>query len=337
MATAFSGISCLKSLQFASELSRQRPSHDAKTCRSTNHQKNHKCVTSCRFSQKAAISSTFLSSQPCQFRPPPLRKQRIASVRRQAETLALHKEQQLTLDSVADFDFDPVIDFNSNNGPSKSFSTKVDQTSAEADPEKNLTAVYSNRRGLTLVGLCVGALLLPSVATPSAHAAQEASSKGAPGGAPREAVKFRTLEGGVQVLDIREGGGDIPKDGDRVAVHYYARLAAKQGWRFDATYDHKDADGAPQPFEFVIGSKEVIAGLDTAVRSMRVGGTRRAVIPPSQGYQTTSDEPVPPNYFDRQRLFTTIFNPTRISNGEGSTLGTVIFDIQLLGIRQLSS
>jgi hypothetical protein len=38
-------------------------------------------------------------------------------------------------------------------------------------------------------------------------------------------------------------------------------------------------------------------------------------------------------FFDRQRLFTTIFNPTRLANGEGSTLGTLIFDIELVGLR----
>jgi len=32
-------------------------------------------------------------------------------------------------------------------------------------------------------------------------------------------------------------------------------------------------------------------------------------------------------------LFTTIFNPTRRANGEGSTLGTVIFDIELVSVR----
>lgn len=41
----------------------------------------------------------------------------------------------------------------------------------------------------------------------------------------------------------------------------------------------------------------------------------------------------PFQFFDRQRLFTTIFNPTRLANGEGSTLGTVIFDVELLSVR----
>lgn len=40
---------------------------------------------------------------------------------------------------------------------------------------------------------------------------------------------------------------------------------------------------------------QVISGIETAVKSMKVGGVRRVVIPPSQGYQNTSQEPLPPN------------------------------------------
>ncbi|KAL2645405.1 hypothetical protein R1flu_012992 [Riccia fluitans] len=147
--------------------------------------------------------------------------------------------------------------------------------------------------------------------------------------------KFYELDGsgGVKALDIREGDGASPQVGDKVVIHYYARLAAKQGWRFDSTYDHKDQFGAPEPYVFVVGSGDVISGLDTAVRSMKEGGVRRVVIPPSQGYQNTTQGPIPPNYFDRQRLYTTIFNPTRLANGEGSTLGTLIFDVELLKTR----
>ncbi|XP_039798538.1 peptidyl-prolyl cis-trans isomerase FKBP17-1, chloroplastic-like isoform X1 [Panicum virgatum] len=149
------------------------------------------------------------------------------------------------------------------------------------------------------------------------------------------APKFAEIpgSGGVKALDLREGSGEVPADGDQVATHYYGRLAAKQGWRFDSTYDHKDETGDPMPFVFTIGSGKVIPGIEAAVKSMRVGGLRRVIIPPSQGYQNTSQEPIPPNFFDRQRL---IFNPTRLANGEGSTLGTLIFDIDLINIRQRS-
>ncbi|KNA26042.1 hypothetical protein SOVF_001080 isoform B [Spinacia oleracea] len=145
--------------------------------------------------------------------------------------------------------------------------------------------------------------------------------------------KFYDLpdSGGVKALDLRVGSGSTPVDGDQVAIHYYGRLAAKQGWRFDSTYDHKDSTGEPIPFIFTLGSNKV--RIEAAVKSMKVGGIRRVVIPPSQGYQNTTQEPLPPNFFDRQRLFTTIFNPTRLANGEGSTLGTVIFDVELVNVK----
>ncbi|KAJ9707939.1 hypothetical protein PVL29_000148 [Vitis rotundifolia] len=176
------------------------------------------------------------------------------------------------------------------------------------------------------------------------------------------ASEFFELQGsgGVKALDLRTGSGEVPVDGDQVAVHYYGRLAAKQGWRFDSTYDHKDETGEPIPFVFTLGSgklssfpfpspvynvpseeseprrlvmQTVISGIEAAVRSMKVGSIRRVIVPPSQGYQNTSQEPIPPNFFDRQRLFTTIFNPTRLANGEGSTLGTLIFDIELVSLK----
>jgi len=169
------------------------------------------------------------------------------------------------------------------------------------------------------------------VAGATASALRTAAASAAP-------PKFAEIpdSGGVKALDLREGSGEVPADGDQVAIHYYGRLAAKQGWRFDSTYDHKDETGDPMPFVFTIGSGKVIPGIEAAVKSMRVGGLRRVIIPPSQGYQNTSQEPIPPNFFDRQRLFTTIFNPTRLANGEGSTLGTLIFDIDLINIRQRS-
>ncbi|CAK9187161.1 unnamed protein product [Ilex paraguariensis] len=40
---------------------------------------------------------------------------------------------------------------------------------------------------------------------------------------------------------------------------------------------------------------QVISGIEAAVKSMKVGGIRRVIIPPSQGYQNMSQEPIPPN------------------------------------------
>lgn len=42
---------------------------------------------------------------------------------------------------------------------------------------------------------------------------------------------------------------------------------------------------------------QVISGIEASVRTMKVGGIQRVIIPPSQGYQSTSQEPIPPNVF----------------------------------------
>ena len=52
---------------------------------------------------------------------------------------------------------------------------------------------------------------------------------------------------------------------------------------------------------------QVISGIEAAVKSMKVGGIRRVIIPPSQGYQNTSQEPIPPNVFT---LFSSKFSVT---------------------------
>ncbi|KAL0284572.1 UNVERIFIED_CONTAM: Peptidyl-prolyl cis-trans isomerase FKBP17-1, chloroplastic [Sesamum angustifolium] len=131
--------------------------------------------------------------------------------------------------------------------------------------------------------------------------------------------------GGVKALDLRIGDGETPSNGDK--------QQSKDGASIPLMII-KMKMGNLLPFEFVLGSGKVISGIDSAVRSMKVGGIRRVIIPPSEGYQNTSQEPIPPNFFDRQRLFTTIFNPTRLANGEGSTLGILIFDVELVSVRR---
>ncbi|XP_030942687.1 peptidyl-prolyl cis-trans isomerase FKBP17-1, chloroplastic isoform X2 [Quercus lobata] len=189
------------------------------------------------------------------------------------------------------------------------------------------------RREAAALSVSLSLLLFPSSSSSSSSAV--ASTSASKSSSSSSELLFLDIpnSGGVKVLDLRVGSGDVPLHGNQVAIHYYGRLAAKQGWRFDSTYDHKDENGESVPFVFVLGSGKVILGIEAAVKSMKVGGIRRVIIPPSQGYQNTSQEPIPPNFFDRQRLFTTIFNPTRLANGEGSTLGTLIFDIELVSVR----
>ena len=157
-------------------------------------------------------------------------------------------------------------------------------------------------------------------------------ARGAPAvDAPRPAA--RDLGSGVKGVDLIPGALDAPtaRPGDAVRVLLKGRLFAKQGWIFTNDYV-EGPGGTPEPRAFVLGAGQVIEGLDIAVRGMREGGVRRVVIPPPVSYRDETQEPIPRDFSNRRRLYTTIFNPTRLANGEGDTLATVIFDVELVRV-----
>lgn len=90
--------------------------------------------------------------------------------------------------------------------------------------------------------------------------------------------------------DIVVGTGDTATTGHQASVSY-------TGWIYDSTKaDHKgkqfDQSGS---FTFTIGTGGVIAGWDQGVPGMKVGGTRLLVIPPSLGYGSKANGPIPAN------------------------------------------
>ncbi len=85
------------------------------------------------------------------------------------------------------------------------------------------------------------------------------------------------------VTDLEAGTGAAVTRGQRAVVEYTgwlydAAAADHKGRKFDSSLD------AGQPFGFVVGAGNVIKGWDQGVEGMRVGGSRRLVIPPSLAY-----------------------------------------------------
>ena len=72
-------------------------------------------------------------------------------------------------------------------------------------------------------------------------------------------------------------GGDAEgaKDGDIVAVHYVGTL--DDGSQFDSSRGR-------EPLEFEVGTDQMIAGFDAAVRGMSVGETKTVRILPEDAY-----------------------------------------------------
>lgn len=83
------------------------------------------------------------------------------------------------------------------------------------------------------------------------------------------------------------GAGDIAKAGSLVTVHYTGRFV--DGQVFDSSITRGE------PFQFVLGTGQVIAGWDQGIVGMRVGGKRILTIPPELGYGKNDYGPIPGN------------------------------------------
>ena len=114
-------------------------------------------------------------------------------------------------------------------------------------------------------------------------------------------IEWHTTPGGVKYAEVVVGTGATPRDGQVAVVHFI-------GWLQDGTQFDNSRERASKPFGFPLGSGQVIGGWDEGVRGMRVGGTRRLIVPPSLGYGSRGvPGTIPPD-------------------------ATLTFDIQLLGI-----
>jgi len=109
-----------------------------------------------------------------------------------------------------------------------------------------------------------------------------------------------TTPSGLKYVDLKVGDGATPRMGQNVRVHYIGRL--ENGKEFNNSYK----GGAP--IDFALGPG-LIAGWNETLQTMKVGGKRRIVLPPSLAYGASGSPPtIPPN-------------------------ATLTFEIELLGVK----
>ncbi|MCL2714010.1 MAG: FKBP-type peptidyl-prolyl cis-trans isomerase [Alphaproteobacteria bacterium] len=122
---------------------------------------------------------------------------------------------------------------------------------------------------------------------------------------PQTSGKTMTTPSGMKIIDHVVGTGASPRTGQTCVMHYTGWLYdnGQKGRKFDSSVDRG------QPFEFPIGTGQVIAGWDEGVATMRVGGKRTLIIPPLLGYgERGAGSVIPPN-------------------------ATLMFDVELLAVK----
>ncbi|XP_052177211.1 peptidyl-prolyl cis-trans isomerase FKBP16-1, chloroplastic isoform X5 [Diospyros lotus] len=139
----------------------------------------------------------------------------------------------------------------------------------------------------------------------------------APMQATKEAEVIRTqkLTSGVRIQDIVEGEGPEAREGSLVEVNYVCRRS--NGYFVHSTVDQFGGENAPVILP--LDEKRIIKGLKEVLVGMKVGGKRRALIPPSAGYVNENLKPIPEEFGPRRSLLSHANEP-------------LIFEVQLLKV-----
>ncbi len=102
-----------------------------------------------------------------------------------------------------------------------------------------------------------------------------------------------TAASGLKMIVVYEGSGPDPAPGHVLEVHYSGFLS--DGTLFDSSVQRET------PFRFVLGSGQVIKGLDEGFTRLKPGGKARLIVPPHLAYGDKGFGPVPPDetlFFD---------------------------------------
>jgi FKBP-type peptidyl-prolyl cis-trans isomerase len=91
----------------------------------------------------------------------------------------------------------------------------------------------------------------------------------------------------LQIIDTVEGDGAVVPEGAKITAHYTGALCS-DGTIFQSSHDF----GKPATF----GLDQVIAGWTKGVPGMKIGGTRRLIIPSAMAYGSVrAAANIPPN------------------------------------------
>jgi FKBP-type peptidyl-prolyl cis-trans isomerase len=112
-------------------------------------------------------------------------------------------------------------------------------------------------------------------------------------------ITTEPTKSGLYYIETFTGTGEQPIYGDYVTIDYEGRLI--NGEIFDSSYERG------KTLSFIVGSGDVIRGMDEGIRYMKNGGRATLIMPSSLGYGSEATQTIP-------------------------AYSTLIFDIELLGV-----
>ena len=153
------------------------------------------------------------------------------------------------------------------------------------------------RRSLHAALLALALASASAIAQPASQTGSQPAPAPPPQGIPSINAPVLTAYA-LRYQQIRPGSGPVATPGMMLTVQYTGWLAA-DGTKFDSSRDRASAQ-FPQgePFQFVLGSHQVVPGWDTGLVGMHVGGIRRLLIPWQLAYGLSGRPPVIPPQAD---------------------------------------
>ena len=128
----------------------------------------------------------------------------------------------------------------------------------------------------------------PEVPVPKAEKVEPGPGEGDINTKPKIPAQEGAAPSELIAQDVIVGTGKEAKSGDKVSVQYVGVLF-DGGEEFDTSWTSNTEAG--DPFEFTLGSAQVIAGWDQGVVGMKEGGRRRLLIPADLAYGAAGSPP----------------------------------------------
>jgi FKBP-type peptidyl-prolyl cis-trans isomerase FkpA len=157
-----------------------------------------------------------------------------------------------------------------------------------AHPQHSFAGARARARRLALVAAAAAVAAVACLAAPAVASAQSGKVESTTF-APSLNVHLDSMlrrPSGLYSQELVAGTGTVATRGRQVLVRY-------SGWLPDGTL----FDGGTESAEITVslGTNATIKGWEEGLLGMRVGGTRRLVVPPSLAYGAKGSGPIPPD------------------------------------------